>query len=300
VTRSSSSLVCGVFLTLCVACGSDPTEAGGAAGSAGSAGSAAQAGSGAGGSSVLESCPAGPGYETETEPVQVGVVSGLIVDEQGEPTSSGLVQVCAKDLCINANVPDTGELSEAVRQLMDAPACKFGNGKVWGKLAIPLAAGDTDLGTLTTVRLPDYADAAPLTPGRTATSAGVSLTLAEDAVVEIDTLTYEDESQYGLRAALLPPAALEQLKQGFALAYALSPVETHICPSPALSLENSAELEPGAELELFVLGLDVLEAWAPYATWQKVGEGVVSEDGRTLEFPNGVPILTAIGVKAKP
>ncbi|HEY6078106.1 MAG TPA: hypothetical protein VIW29_04850, partial [Polyangiaceae bacterium] len=97
----------------------------------------------------------------------------------------------------------------------------------------------------------------------------------------------------------LPEAALAQLDQGFVLGFALSPLETRICPSPALSIDNSAELGAGSELELYVLGLDVGEAWAPYAGWQKVGEGAVSEDGATLEFPAGLPLLTAIGIKEK-
>ena len=227
-------------------------------------------------------------------------MAGELVDESGEPTSSGLVQVCGKDLCINANVGEDGVLSEAVNANMEAPACKFGNGREWAKLAIPLAEGDTALGTLTTVRLPEFADGVPLTPGDAVTSGGVTLVLADDAGVEIDTLTYEDETEHGFRAALLPPAALAQLGQDFAVAYAVSPVETHICPSPAVRLENTVQLAAGTELELFILGLDVLEVWAPYSGWQKVSDGVVGADGTTLEFPDGVPLLTALAVRVKP
>jgi hypothetical protein len=226
-------------------------------------------------------------------------VSGSIVDERGEPTSSGLVQICGKDQCINANVPETGELDEPVERSMNAPACKFGNGKAWGKLAIPLAAGDSELGTLTAVTLPPFSAGVVLEAGKSASSGGVTLTLSDDARVEIDTLTYEDEREFGFRAARLPEATLERLGQGFVLGFALSPVETHICPSPALSIENSADLPAGSELELFMHGLDVLEVWAPYAGWQKVGEGSVSDDGQTLEFPEGVSVLTAIGVREK-
>lgn len=288
-------LPCISSLVLSLACASDPTGDANAGGSAGSNTTAGTSGGGGG----RKSCPLGPGRETATESIHVGVVSGAIVDEQGEPTSSGLVQVCGKDQCINAKVPESGELAEQVERSMNAPACKFGNGKAWGKLAIPLAAGDSELGTLTTVTLPPFSAGVPLEAGKSASSGGVTLTLSDDAHVEIDTLTYEDESEFGFRAAALSAAALEQLGQGFALGFALSPVETHICPSPALSLENSANLPAGTELELFIHGLDVLEAWAPYAGWHKVGEGVVSDDGQTLEFPDGVPVLTAIGIREK-
>lgn len=229
----------------------------------------------------------------------MGVVSAQLVDEQGEPTRAGLVQVCAKNVCIDAAVPASGELLQTLDLSMDAPACKFGDGKAWGKLAVPVGAGDTELGTLMTVRLPAFADGAAFTPGAQATSAGVTLSLADDAVLEYDTLNYENEDELGFRAAPLPQAALDQLKQGFILGFALSPLETRVCPSPALSIDNSTELAAGTELELYILGLDVGEAWAPYAGWQKVGEGAVSEDGTTLEFPDGLPVLTAIGIKEK-
>jgi len=227
------------------------------------------------------------------------VVAGQIVDEAGAPASAGLVQVCSKDICINAKVDDSGELYEVVNQDMDAPACKYGDGRTFGKLGLPLDAGDTDLGTLTTVRLPSFEDGVALRPGQTATSAGVSLTLTLDAQVKVDTLTYEEEAEHGFRAAALPAATLALFEPSFAVGFALAPVETRICPSPALSIENSAELAAGSELELYILGLDVLEEWAPYAGWEKVGEGQVSDDGATLDFPDGVPLLTAIGIREK-
>jgi hypothetical protein len=229
----------------------------------------------------------------------VGVVSGQLVDEQGEPTSAGLVQICGKDICINARVDDDGKLGEDVAQVLEAPACKFGDGLGWGKLAIPLAEGDTKLGTLTTARLPDFADSVPFTPGQSISSGGVTLTLAADAAVEVDTLTYEDDAQRGFRAVALPDAALTQLNQDFVAGFALSPVETRICPSPALSLENRAQLAPGAALELYVLGVNVSEPIVDYGAWKQVGEGRVSEDGATLEFPEGLPLLTAIGIREK-
>ncbi len=229
----------------------------------------------------------------------VGLVSGQVVDEQGEPTSAGLVQVCGKDICINARVGDNGQLAESVAQELNAPACKFGDGLTWGKLALPIAAGDNELGTLMTARLPDFADAAAFTPGTSITSGGVTLELAASAHVEVDTLTYEEEAQQGFRAVQLPEQAVTQLNQDFVAGWALSPVETVICPSPALSLKNTTKLAPGTPLELFILGVDVLEAWAPYGGWQKIGEGQVSDDGAALEFPDGLPLLTAIGIREK-
>ena len=282
-----------------VACASDPagTDPGGAGGEP--AASAGSSGGGKGGDVEAE-CPPADNPRGAARPVTVGLVSGEIVDDQGEPTSSGLVQICGRDICVNARVGDDGKLAQDVAQVLDDPACKFGDGLTWGKLAIPLSDGDTELGTLTTARLPDFADGVPFTPGQAISSGGVTLTLTADAHVEVDTLTYEDDSQRGFRAVALPEAALSQLNQDFVAGFALSPVDTRICPSPALSLENTPDLAPGAALELYVLGVDVSEALAPYGDWKKVGEGHVSDDGATLEFPDGLPLLSAIGIREKP
>ena len=301
MTRPLPLLPCATLLLwLGVACASDPASPAPDDGAGGEAGSAGSSSSGKGGSSTTAACPAGTNRHADAKPLSLGLISGQLVDEQGEPTSAGLVQICGKDICINAHVGDDGNLAEDVDdQTLDTPACKFGDGLTWGKLAIPLGAGDNVLGTLTTPRLPELAEAVPFTPGEAITSGGVTLTLAANARVEIDTLTYEDEAQQGFRAVALSEPALTQLGQDFVAGYALSPVETRVCPSPALSLENTANLPAGAALELFVLGLDVSEKWAPYGAWQKVSEGQVTDDGATLEFPDGLPLLTAIGIREK-
>jgi hypothetical protein len=262
-------------------------------------GAAGQAGSGGKSGSASAACPKGKNAPSDVEPVDVGLVSAQIVDQDGAPTSSGLVQVCGKNLCFDAGVGDNGKLAKQVNDSLTLPACKFGDGLTWGKLAIPLGAGDSALGTLMTVRLPDFADSAPLLPGTSVSSGGVTLSLDAAAHVEVDFLTYEDQTQQGFRAAPLPEPALTQLRQDFVAGYALSPLETRICPSPALSLPNTTNLAPGTALELLLLGLNVTEEWAPYGSWLKVGEGLVADDGETLEFSNGVPLLTAIGVREK-
>ena len=297
MTRLLPSLVCAPALLLWVACTSTPaSDADGGAGS--NAGGSATAGSG-GSSSNNVSCPKGTNPKGAPAPVALGVVSAQIVDQQGDPTSSGLVQVCGRDKCINADVGDDGTLVKVVNQDLDTPACKFGDGFSWAKLAVPIGEGDTDLGTLTTVRLPDYADGVPFTPGESATSGGVTLTLDADAHVEVDALEYETEAEQGFRAVSLSEAALAQLGQDFIAGFALSPLETRICPSPALSLENGSDLAPGTEVELYMLGLDAAEAWVQYGQWQKVSDGKVSDDGQTLDFAEGPPLLTALGVKVK-
>jgi hypothetical protein len=303
VTRLSLSFASIPVLLLWLGCTSSSAPDEGAAGddsgaTAGASGSGNNSGSGGTSSSNVR-CPKGTNPKGPPDSVTLGVVSAQIVDEQGEPTSSGLVQVCGRDKCINADVADDGVLIKPVNQELDTPACKFGDGFTWAKLAIPLGKGDTDLGTLTTVRLPDYADGLPFTPGNSISSGGVTLTLDASAHIDIDELDYETEAEQGFRAVQLPADALAQLGQDFVVGFALSPLETRICPSPALSLENSSNLAPGTAVELYMLGLDAGEAWVPYGQWQKVSDGTVSDDGATLDFAEGPPLLTAFGVKVK-
>lgn len=264
-----------------------------------SGGSSSQGGGGSGGKSQ-PSCPQGDNPRGDAKPEKLGSVSGQIVDEQGQPTSSGLVQICGRDICINARVTSNGKLAEQVDQTLDSPACKWGDGFEWAKLALPLEAGDSELGTLTTARLPDYSEAVPLAAGQVVTSGGVTLTLAPKAQVVVNALDYETEQQQGFRAVAIPEAALTRLDPDFVAGYALSPLETRICPSASLQLENAGNLATGTALELYLLGLDVEEAWAPYGQWLKIAEGVVSDDGASLDFPDSVPLLTAVAVKVKP
>ncbi len=296
MTPRSCSALGPWLLLVVVACSSEPSSDG-RAGSGGSAGSAATSGgkpgAGAGG------CPAGKNPPSAVDPITVGVVSGAIVDEQGEPTTAGLLQVCGTDICRNADVADSGKFADQVDGPINAPACKFGDGFEWAKLAVPIGAGDNELGTLVTVRMPDYADGVPLVAGETATMAGVSLELAKGARVQHNIIDYETEAQRVLRAAPLPEAALLQADPDFVLGFALSPLETRICPNPALHLDNGPGLAPGTELELYLLGLDAEEEFVPYARWQKVADGQVSEDGESIDFPDGIPLLTAIAVKVK-
>jgi len=281
-----------------VACSSDPAPNDGAGGSGGATSGTGGKSSSAGKSGSNHECPTLS--RGEPQDVDLGLISGQLEDPEGTPTSAGLVQVCGVDECTQADVGDNGKLAQVVNGTRDRPTLKFGDGRDWAKLLVPLTEGDNDLGTLTVVPLPSFEQGKALVAGKSVSSAGVTLTLASDAELSLNTLDYETDAELTFRAAPIPAKAIEQLGQDFVEAYALAPIESSICPAPALSLENSSELPAGTELELFVLGLDTSERpWVPYATWHSVGAGRVSEDGASLEFPDGVPVLTAIGVKVK-
>ncbi len=299
--RPGSLYRAALTLILTCACSSDPAEAPAGAGAAPNGGAASAGGDGGtGGPGETGRCEEGSFPGSVTESVAVGSVTALIVDEAGEPTSAGLVQVCGKDLCINARVGDDGKVGEDVQRDMDAPALKVGDGAAWAKVAFAIGAGDSELGTLATARLPDFADGASFAPGTSISSGGVTLELASAAQIEVDTLSYETEAEQTFRAAPLPSVTLERLDPDFVAGFGLAPVETRICPPVGLKLENTAKLAPGTVVELYLQGFDVLEGFAAYGGWELVSEGAVSEDGESLDFAEGPPILTTIAVKVKP
>ena len=281
---------------LWTACASHPAPApnGGAAGDASDGGKP---------SMPQASCPAGPARNAAPAPLDLGTVTAQFVDEQGQPALVGRVQVCGIDICrdATASTSDSGKLVKVMAEALDAPACKFGDGLDWAELLVPLSAGDNALGTLMTARLPDVASAERFEPGKSVSSNGMTLSLDASAQIKANSLDYETEpQQQSFRAVELPQAALAQLGQDFVVGFGLSPLDTVICPSPALTLTNTVQLAAGTELELYLLGLNASGHWAAYGSWQKVGEGRVSDDGETLEFPDGVPVLSAIGVRVKP
>lgn len=285
-----------VSTILCAACASDPAPAP----TPGAAGDTSDGGTP---STQVASCPAGPQQNAAPTPLDIGTVTAQFVDEQGKPALVGRVQVCGIDICrdATANTSDSGKLVKVMAEALDAPACKFGDGLDWAELLVPVTAGDNDLGTLMTARLPDLASAERFEPGQSVSSNGMTLSLDASAQIKVNSLDYEtDEQQQSFRAVELPKAALEQLQQDFVVGFGLSPLDTVICPSPAITLNNSAKLAPGTPLELYLLGLNASGRWVAYGSWQKVGEGRVSDDGETLEFPDGVPVLSAIGVRVKP
>ena len=289
-------LPCAALLLLSAACASDPAEAPSIPGAGGDSSEG-----GTPGTTPLD-CPSGPQRNGAPDPIEVGTVTARFVDEHGEPALVGRVQICGIDICRDAttNTSAAGELVKVMSEAVDAPACKFGDGLDWAELLVPITAGDNDLGTLVTARLPDLASAERFAPGRRVSSNGMTLTLAEDAYVETNTLDYEtDEQQMSFRAVELPADALSQLQQDFVVAFGVSPLETTICPNPKLTMENNTALPPGTELELYILGLNAAGRWAAYGTWHKVGEGRVSDDGASLDFADGVPVLSAIGVRVK-
>src|SRR4051812_15250507 len=169
---------------LVAACSSDPAQPTGAAatGTTGSGGTAATGASTSGGdaASTTASGTTGtgaaelvcdpPGYKpTNPEKLAIGKVTATIVDLEGNPAPNVVVFVCGTDIC---SLPGTSDAAGAVALSVNAtevdPAFKYGDARTFAKLLIPVKAGDTDFGTLTTGALPSVG--ADFVPGKSAIS----------------------------------------------------------------------------------------------------------------------------------
>lgn len=286
---------------LALACGSDPTatpSSGGAA-SAGTAGATSSSG-GSGGGNV---CDPGPGYGEAQAGILIGSVTANVVDQNGEPVANLLVQVCGTDVCINGETGATGSAAVAPNVEIKKPAFKYGTGLDFARLAFLLGEEEVqELGTVTAIRLPSFAEGAPIAAGTESISNGVVLGLEPGTTVRHDVLVYTSAEERTFRAEPVPlPAAELEPSLELASLFALAPVETEFCPPARLALPNEHGWEAGRAIEFFALGVDIEEEWAPYAGWTKIGTGFVSEDGRRLELDGGLPILyAAIGVRQDP
>lgn len=299
----------GPLLLVIAACSSDPPApidpslpGGGTGGKLGN--DAGRAGSSFGGSPSGPGKCAGPGYKEPAEPQQVDEVSARLVDQDGSVIANEPVQVCGSDVCFYGVTTEAGGVAIRPGQSMTKPAFKFGEGKVSARFAWLLPAEPVvDLGTVQSVRLPSLADGAALEPGNTATSNGLSITPAEGSAITHDRLTFQTPEERRLRAVrvgldVAPPVVDAEL--GLELLYAATPVETVFCPPSRLAIENTEGWAAGTQVEVFLHGVDIEEAWAPYGGWAKVADAVVSEDAARVEtLDPGLPVLGVLGFRRK-
>lgn len=248
------------------------------------------------------SCEKGPGYREAGEAQQVDTVQARLVDLDGEPVESELVQVCGLDLCTNGKSGVDGRVSMALGQKFLEPAFKFGEGRVSARFASLLPdETEIDLGEVRTVRLPALASAVPLEAGSTVSYDDFELTLAEKAEITIDGLSFRSAEERGLRAVAVPVADAPDVVAagpGLEIVWAATPVETRFCPPAALSVPNSESWAPGTEVEVYLHGVDITEEWAPYGGWAKVSGAVVSDDGERIETTDpGLPVLGVLGLR---
>jgi hypothetical protein len=309
IARSSSVGLALALLPSLTACSSESGSGQGGGGASGvTSSSSASSGGGAGGSGGADdpgpSC-AGPGYRGEVAPQRVETVEATVVDPQGSPIANQQVQLCGLDICLFGTTDANGHVVvDAGGRMMQKPAFKFGDGVLHARLASPLPADQPSIvfpAPLVAARFPELSAGQTLAAGQTLTSSELSLTLPSGAVIDIDTLLNDAPEEQTFRAVEIPlDAAAPALDPATPLdrVFAVTPLETKICPDAAVSVPNRDGWPAGTAVEFFVHGLEINEEYAPYAGWAKVSDGAVSADGMRIETAQdgGLPILGVIGI----
>lgn len=241
-----------------------------------------------------------PHFEQSEPPVAFEGLSATVVDQDGELVAGLLSQACGLNVCLQEATDDKGRVTIGANEAISKPAFKYGDGLRYAQLTLLLEGdGVHDLGEQRTLKFPPFEAAEALRAGTEINSSQAILTLADDAEIEVDTLSYPEASQHVFLAQEFDelPQAVEI--EDFDGVWAFGPLKTRFCPPAELSLPNSAGLEPGAQVDLYLHVTDIAGHWAPYAEWGKVAAATVSEDGeRIVTQPGqGLPELGVVGLR---
>ena len=302
-------LVVSVAAVVVLACGAtDDTGAGsGGATSSTSSSSVSSSATDASSSTGIVTVPdcMGTGAANADKKVATGTISVTVQDDKGKalPDSEIDVQLCGSDLCLFGKSTDGKYLiTHGGKNLVD-PALKVGSQSgitylFWGG-SLP-SGPDYDYGVVTAVKL--GAPGGKLEQGATVTSNGVSVTFAADARVEQELVPPDDE----FAAVVFKPSAgkfpqLDATTQTFDLVVGMGPADVDVCPPAKLTFPNSEGWAPKTAVELWVNGVKTYDNWAPYGTWAKAADGVVSDDGKTVSTLDGkgISTLAAYGIVKK-
>ncbi len=275
---------------------------GGSGGTGGTGGDTSTGATGGGGSGGAPMECEGPGFGGNEPDVAIGVLTASVVDQDGMPAANTSAQVCGTDVCFAETTSAAGTVTVTVNDTLKAPAFKYGDGLGYAKIAIVLPAGDSDYQNVVTAKLPEIGTGDSLVPGASAKSGGITIDVPAGGTVEFDTLVYEDESTQTFRAAEIPlgadfPGVDPAL--GLDAVFGVAPLETVFCPAATVHIPNTPQYPAGADVEIFIQGLDVLQHWAPYGQWEKVSDGKVSADGSEIVTADGqgFPLLSTFGVR---
>ncbi len=296
------------------ACSSDPAQPTGSTGSGGSTGTGEMSTSSVGGSSSTSTgatgtgggesaCPGSDFTDPNAPKVNVGTVSAKIVDLTGQPVPKDLsAQVCGTDICIFGKTGALGVVNEPVNQPLVKPAFKYGDAHKFAKMLIPVVAGNNDFGVLTTGALP--ASGVAFVEGKALVSGDVTVEIPTGGVAEVDELNYPEVVDQQLRTVTIPVEKVPSVLAGaptMVQLYGVAPVDTVFCPPAKVTVPNAdpAKLPAGADVEFLILNVETIEAWGPYGEWQKVSDGKVSADGKTITTTQGLPVLHLFGIRKK-
>jgi hypothetical protein len=290
--RRTSAVAAAVgALVVLPACSSSPTP--GAAPDGGDAGAQPEAGETCtAASSSCVQAPA-PGQQCVT------TMQATIVDPSGAPVAGLPVSVCGTNLCtVPAKTAADGTVTVAACLPFARPALEVFADPVWAPFAalLPGTGPAYSLGRVTVVPLP--AAGAVLAAGTSASSGGVTLSLAPGTHVTFD-VTHQDANAQKLRAVAVPAAQLPPTLAGaVSAAWGLAPLDTRLDPPAQLTVPNTPGWPAGAQVDFYLDGTDAASASppAPWGAWGLVGTGAVSADGKSIALA-GLPEIAMVGVK---
>lgn len=229
----------------------------------------------------------------------VTTMQATMVDPSGAPVAGLPVFVCGTNLCTApARSAADGSVTVAACLPFARPALKVFSDPAWGPFAalLPGAGPAYSLGRVTVAPLP--ADGAPLVPGTSASSGGVTLSLAPGTHVTFD-VTHQDPNAQELRAVEQPASRLPPtLAGGVSDAWALAPLDTKLDPPAQLTVPNTPGWPAGAQVDFYLDGADAASTSppAPWGAWGLVGTGAVSADAKSIALA-ALPEIAMVGVK---
>lgn len=233
-----------------------------------------------------------------------------LVDEEGAPLEGITVFCCGTDICSEPVQTDAeGRAFIEVGSYMIEPAFKVVGGGKFISFAAPLPKDEPNafFEPTTLIAFPEAGVAFEPGTDQVLTSNGVSLEITAETEVEIDELSLPDEEDQLFKAVRIPLekappiGAPSPLGNGpIEAMYGLAPLSTSFDPPAKLSLPNSEGWEAGTPVHVYVHGVEIDSPHAPYAGWGKIDAGAkVSEDGETIVFEAGIPLLSTIGLGTK-
>jgi hypothetical protein len=259
-----------------------------------------------GGGSVCPG-PGFPGVGTSLTPVSV---TAKVVDENGAPVAGQPVYICGTNICSSPGTtgPDGSVVLHNDAGHQTDPAFKFGDTLAYAEMAVSISMPTTDLtaGGMKLVATGKLSDkpAAALVPGGSATSGDVTVTLAPGTVPGYDGIIYDTADARKLRTVTIPldnlaqvfaPLMINGMPADFSLVYGVRPAETLLCPAGKITvalphknmMPNDLGWAAGTMVEFWIMTTDTLQQYAPYGSWTKESDGVVSADGTTVSTVDG-------------
>jgi hypothetical protein len=240
-------------------------------------------------------------FEDDSANVPFERLEARVVDTDGEPLVGVKAQACGINLCLFGDTDELGRIVHQDDQEFQRLAFKYGDGIHQAQLAFVLDEQPEHLlGDQVTLVFPPLETGDRFEPGATLSSEGISLELAAEVDVTFDVFSY-DEDEYRFVAREFPAGAFPEAaaSERFVVMAALGPAHTKLCPPAKLVLPNSAALEPGRELSVFVHNSNNLFPFAPYGGWVEMATAKVSDDGERIETDDeqGLTYLGVIGLR---